>query len=149
MERMSPTLVVEALAPLNGRHTSITWMEHPFSVTGDNHTDHGGRGEGPDGFDLLTAALGQCLLSTLLARAQHDGIEIRSAKAVVSAKSRMRGTRVAPYLSDFEVDLHIQGDIDEETRVDLERATQKMCGVRETLLQMPRIEERVHVVAAE
>lgn len=149
MKWMSPTLVVEALAPLDGRGTSITWVEHPFSVVGDSHTNHGGSGAGPDGFDLLTAALGQCLLNTLLARAQRDGIQIRSAKAVVSTKVRMRGEGVAPYLSDFKVDLYVDGDIDETTRAELERATQTMCGVRETLLQSPQIEECLHVVTAQ
>jgi uncharacterized OsmC-like protein len=142
---MSPTLVVEALEPLDGRRTSITWPEHDFQVGGDNHTKHGGSSSGPDGFDLLAAALGQCLLNTLLGRAQRDGIEIRAARAEVATKARLRSSDVAPYLSDFEVDIWLDADIDEATRAELELAAQTLCGVRETLLQMPRIEERVHI----
>jgi uncharacterized OsmC-like protein len=145
MKQMHPLLVVEALAPLDGRRTEITWLEHDFSVNGDNHVPHGGSGTGPDGFDLVSAALGQCLLNTLLARAQRDGLEIRAAKAVVSTKARMRGERVAPYLSDFEVDIYLDGDLDETARAELEDAAKTLCGVRETLLQTPRIEERVHL----
>lgn len=145
MKTMRPLLEVEALEPLTGRRTAITWLEHDFEVRGDNHTSHGGSSSGPDGFDLVAAALGQCLLNTLLARAQRDGIEISKARAVVSTKSRLQGNDKAPYISDFEVELYIEGDIDEPTRAELEHAARTLCGVRETLLQSPRIHERVHV----
>lgn len=146
MKTMRPLLEVQALEPLTGRRTEITWLEHDFGVAGDNHTPHGGSSSGPDGFDLVAAALGQCLLNTLLAKAQRDGIRIDAAKAVVSTKSRLQGSERAPYISDFEVDLYLNADIDEATRAVLEEVAQRMCGVRETLLHMPRIEERVHVV---
>jgi uncharacterized OsmC-like protein len=143
---MRPLLEVEALEPLDGRRTAITWLEHDFSVAGDNHVGHGGSSSGPDGFDLVAAALGQCLLNTLLAKAQRDGTVVKAARAVVSTKARLQGSDKAPYISDFEVDLYLDADIDEPTRAALEHAAQTMCGVRETLLQTPRIEERVHVV---
>jgi uncharacterized OsmC-like protein len=145
MRRMDPTLVVEALDPLERRRTLIRWVGHEFSVSGDNHVDHGGESTGPDGFDLLAAALGQCLLNTLLAKAQRDGIAIRAAQAVVSTKARLRGRGRAPFLSDFKVDLYLDATIDDESRAELERWAQAMCGVRETLLQSPRIEEHVHL----
>jgi uncharacterized OsmC-like protein len=148
MKTMRPLLEVEALEPLTGRRTAITWSDHDFRVEGDNHIPHGGASTGPDGFDLVAAALGQCLLNTLLARAQRDGTQITAARAVVSTKSRLQGDARAPYISDFVVDLYIEGDVDEPTRAELERAAQTLCGVRETLLQTPRIEERVHVVGS-
>jgi uncharacterized OsmC-like protein len=141
---MEPTLVVRALEPRDGRRTEIRWRNHSFTISGDNHVAHGGGSTGPDGFDLLAAALGQCLLNTLLAKAQRDGIVIDGATAVVATKTRLRG-QAAPYLSDFRVDLYLEADVDEETRVGLERWAQSMCGVRETLLQSPHIEERVHL----
>lgn len=145
MKTIRPLLEVEALEPLDGRRTRITWLEHDFRVEGDNHTPHGGSGSGPDGFDLVAAALGQCLLNTLLAKAQHDGVGIDGARAVVSTKARLQGNEKAPYISDFEVDIHLDADIDEATRVRLEQAARTLCGVRETLLHSPRITERVHV----
>lgn len=145
MKQMSPTLVVHALEPREGRRTQVEWVNHSFSLSGDNHIAHGGSDAGPDGFDLLAAALGQCLLNTLLAKAQRDGTEIRAAKAVVATKARLRGHGQAPFLSDFEVDLYLDADMDETARAELERWAQTMCGVRETLLQSPRIEERVHL----
>ncbi len=145
MRAMRPVLEVEALAPLDGRRTAITWLGHDWRVHGDNHANHGGSDAGPDGFDLVAAALGQCLLTTLLARAQRDGVRIESARAVVGTKARLQGNEKAPYISDFEVDLYVDGDVDEAARVSLEEAARTMCGVRETLLQMPRIVERVHV----
>ena len=142
---MVPTLTVHALEPGEGRRTLIEWVNHSFSVAGDNHVAHGGSGTGPDGFDLLAAALGQCLLNTLVAKAQRDGTEIRRAKAVVATKARLRGHGQAPFLSDFQVDLYLDADIDETVRDGLERWAQAMCGVRETMLQSVRIEERVHL----
>lgn len=147
MKTMEPLLEIDALEPLAGRRTAITWMAHDFRVEGDNHTPHGGSSSGPDGFDLVAAALGQCLLNTLLGRAQRDGTRITSARAVVSTKARLQGNDKAPYISDFVVDLYIEGDVDEATRTELEQAAQRLCGVRETLLQTPRIEENVHVVS--
>ena len=142
---MDPRLVVHAREPSVGRQTEITWTEHTFSISGDNHIAHGGEGTGPDGFDLVAAALGQCLLNTLLARAQGDGMQIRGAKAVVATKSRLTGSGSAPYLCDFKVDIFVDAEIDEAARVSLEDWAKRMCGVRETLLQSPRIEEHVHI----
>jgi uncharacterized OsmC-like protein len=144
-KQLTPLLVVEALEPLDGRRTWISWRGHDFTVSGDNHVAHGGSGTGPDGFDLLSAALGQCLLNTLLAHAQRDGTPIRAAKAVVSTKARVRGSAAAPYLSDLTVDIYLDGDLDEATRAELESAARTLCGVRETLRRSPRIEERVHI----
>lgn len=145
MKRMAPRLVVQARAARSGRRTEITWTDYSFSISGDNHVAHGGESTGPDGFDLVAAALGQCLLNTLLARAQHDGVEIREATAVVATKSRIPGGQSAPYLSDFKVDIYLEADIDESVRAALEEWAKLKCGVRETLLQTPRIEEHVHL----
>ncbi len=145
MQRVNQRLTVEALDPNHGRRTSITWFEHNFTLSGDNHCEHGGSGTGPDGFDLLAAALGQCLLNTLLAKAQHDGIELTSARAVVGTKARLAGARSAPYLSDLVVDIHLAGDVDEPTRRALEDHARQFCGVRATLRSIPNVNERVHV----
>lgn len=138
-------MTVKARDPGSGRQTLVTWVGSDFEISGDNHVAHGGAGTGPDGFDLLSAALGQCLLNTLLARAQRDAIPIRAAEAVVSTKARLRGESAAPYLSELRVDLYVDADIDEAARAELERAAASLCGVRETLRQGPRVEERVHV----
>lgn len=145
MKRMARRLEVRALEPLDGRRTDVTWFDFPFSITGDNHVVHGGRSTGPDGFDLIAAALGQCLLNTLLAKAQRDGTHIRDARAVVSTKTRLSRGGAAPYLSDFRVDIHLEGDLDEPARASLEQWAREKCGVRETLMQTPRIEEHVHL----
>jgi uncharacterized OsmC-like protein len=142
---LRPTLKVEARDPRGGRRTTIKWLDCEFEISGDNHRAHGGTGTGPDGFDLLSAALGQCLLNTLLARAQRDSIPIRSAEAVVSTKARLRGDDAAPYLSDLQVDLYVDADIDAAARAELEDAASSLCGVRETLLRGPRVTERVHL----
>jgi uncharacterized OsmC-like protein len=141
---MEPALVVEALEPGDGRRTLVRWRDHAFTVSGDNHVAHGGASTGPDGFDLVAAALGQCLLNTLLAKAQRDGTVVDAASAVVATKARLQGG-AAPYLTEFRVDLYLEADADEETRAGLEQWARSMCGVRETLLQSPTIEEQVHL----
>lgn len=142
---MAALLEVRALEPMDGRRTEVTWLDHPFSVFGDSHVAHGGESTGPDGFDLIAAALGQCLLNTLLAKAQRDGIAIQEAKAVVSIKARLARQASAPYISHFRVDIHLQGGLDEPVRASLEQWARTKCGVRETLLRTPRIEEHVHL----
>jgi uncharacterized OsmC-like protein len=145
MKRMDPQVFVEAHDPARGRQTTITWSDRAFTIEGDNQLAHGGTATGPDGFDMISAALGQCLLTTLLARAQRDGVALTSAKAVVASKTRLRGRDKAPYLSDFKVDIHLDGDLDEATCAALEEATRTLCGVRETLQRAANIEERVHL----
>ena len=145
MSRMEPLLEVRALDPLRGRRTRVTWHDHAFSLEGDNHVAHGGASAGPDGFDLVAAALGQCLLNTLLAKAQRDRKVVREARAIVSTKTRLRGGGAAPHLSVLKVDIYLEGDLEEADRQSLEDWAREKCGVRATLMQPPRIEERVHL----
>ena len=145
MPELTPALVVEAIEPTHGRRTLTTFLGRSISIAGDSRVEHGGQGTGPDGFDLVSAALGQCLLTTLLAKAQADGVQLTGARVVVSTKSRLRGSRGAPYLSDFDAEIVLEGDIDEATRVVLAEHAERFCGVRETLLRMPRIDARVRV----
>lgn len=145
MNRLTTRLVVRAKEPSTGRRTEIAWVGHSFSISGDNHVPHGGEGSGPDGFDLVAAALGQCLLNTLLAKAQRDGTPIREAQAVVATKSNLGRSNSAPYLCDFKVDIYIDADIDEAARAALEEWARCKCGVRETLVRIPEIEEHVHL----
>ncbi len=146
MHVMSPTIVIESESPaIYGRRTSVRWTAAGFEIHGDNSVGHGGEGSGPDGFDLLGAALGHCLLTTVIATAQREEIALQSARALVATKSKLQGSDRAPYLSDFQVDIYLEGELSERQRAQLERATAALCGVRETLMRAPRIVERVHI----
>lgn len=150
MPRLKPIIAVRIQEPANyGRRTSVSWIRHGrFELNGDNAVEHGGAGTGPDGFDLLAAALGQCLLTTLVAEAQRRRIELRGAEARVAVNPKEPGGGAAPYLSDFVVDLYIDADINEAEREALEEAASSLCGVRESLLRTPGITERLHVSPA-
>jgi uncharacterized OsmC-like protein len=147
MKVMRPTITVESTdAASHSRQTTVTWTNVAgVEIHGDNPTNHGGSGTGPDGFDLLGAALGQCLLNTLIANAERDGIMLRGARATVAIKSKAPRVGEAPYISDFLVDVYLDGDLDEDQRADLEQGMATLCGVRETLMRTPAIVERVHV----
>ena len=143
---MHPTIVVEAEnASEYSRQTSVRWVDAGFEIHGDNPVAHHGDGTGPDGFDLLGAALGQCMLSTLVASAQREGIPLSSAQAEVATKSKLQGTDKAPFISDFQVELFVDGDLDEQQCRRLEELTEAMCGVRETLMRTPTIVDRVQI----
>ena len=147
MHSIEPTIVIDSSDPTAySRQTSVKWTAG-FGISGDNPVAHGGGGTGPDGFDLVAAALGQCLLNTLIADAERKRIPLRSARALVATKSRIPGRGQAPYISDFKVDIYIEGDLDEGQRAELEQATTALCGVRETLMRTPRIAEHVHIGA--
>ena len=146
MPAMHPSIIIESVDPSSyGRQTRVKWVNDDFEIRGDNQIRHGGSGTGPDGFDLLGAALGQCLLNTLIANAKRDQLKLRSARAVVAMKSKLRGRGLAPYISDFHVDIWVDGDLTDRQRQELEVSTSALCGVRETLSQTPKIDERVHV----
>lgn len=146
MHVMRPTITIESTnASEYCLRTSVLWTEAGFQITADNGVAHGGTGAGPDGFELLGAALGHCMLITLIAAAKRDGVALTRAEAQVATKSKLQGAESAPYISDFEVDIFLEGDLTEGQRRKLEQATIARCGVRETLMRIPRIAERVHV----
>jgi uncharacterized OsmC-like protein len=143
---MIPSVIIESTDPQGfGRKTSVRWLPGRFSIAGDNAVQHGGGGTGPDGFDLLGAALGQCLLNTLIAAAQRDAVRLTGAQAHVSTKARLGRADEAPFLSDFHVDLYVEGDLDDDQRRRLESVAARLCGVRETLMRTPMITEHVHL----
>jgi uncharacterized OsmC-like protein len=144
--QMQPTITVESENPSVYSHqTTIRWMDAEFNIHGDNPVAHHGDGTGPDGFDLLGAAIGQCMTNTLVASARREGIPLSSVTAEVATKSRLQGSDRAPYISDFQVELFVDGDLDESQRARLEELTKAMCGVRETLMQTPTIVESVQL----
>jgi uncharacterized OsmC-like protein len=144
---MKESVVVQSLDPARyAKRVKVQWPGRDFELTGDVSADHGGTGTGPDGFDLLGAALGQCLLNTLVGIAEREQVELTRAEARVATKVR-RAAGEAPRISDLHVDLVLEG-VDAETCERLEQAVARECGVYATLTQQPRVTERVRTEAA-
>lgn len=141
-----PSIVVRAADPGNwGRRVSLSWPVAGWVVHGDNSEAHGGEETAPDGFGFLGAALGVCMVTTLLACAQREGIRLRGVEAHIATKARLRGVGRAPHLETFHIDLYVDGEVDEIRRAQLEEATTRLCGVRETLRRGAEVSERVHL----
>ena len=130
MKTIHPPLKVETLQPLDGSHTAITWPGNAWRVEGDNRRIAAAAMLDLDGFVLIASALGQCHRTTLLTRAQGDGVRIDAANAVVSLKPSIQPDDKAPYISDFEADIYLTGDIDESTRLAVEAAARTLWGAR-------------------
>ena len=146
MNRMEPTIVVSSEDPESwSRRVSVDWPVTGWHTSGDNPESHGGSGTAPDGFDLLGAALGVCMVTTLLAGARRERVPLTRADAHVSWKARLRGESQAPYITDFHVDLYLEGEVSEEQRAGLEEWTARMCGTRESLQRTQTVTESVHV----
>lgn len=146
MERMKPTIVVSSEDPGNwSRRVSVDWPATGWHTSGDNPAAHGGSGTAPDGFDLLGAALGVCMVTTLMAGARRERVPLTRADAHISWKARLRGGNKAPYITDFHVDIYLQGEVSEEQRAALEEWTARMCGTRESLQRIQAISECVHI----
>lgn len=149
MPVMEPTIVVSSQnADGWGRQVTIEWPADGWVTTGDNSVAHGGTGTAPDGFGLMGAAYGVCMVTTLIETARQLRLPLTSVEALVATKAKLRGAELAPYLSDYHIDLYVQGELDEEQRAELERLTAKRCGVHESLLRAANVSERVQLGAA-
>ena len=144
---LKPTVVVTSVEPeTHSRRTRVRWVDNGLEIQGDNPVAHGGTGTGPDGFDLLAAALGQCMLNTLMSLFERERVAVRHAHAEVSLKVRRAG-RTAPRISDFHVDIHADAELAPEERARFERTVVDQCGVRATLSTPPGLSERLHTGA--
>jgi uncharacterized OsmC-like protein len=141
---MEPTIVVSSEnADAWGRQVSIRWPASGWRTKGDNSVAHGGTDTGPDGFGLMGAAFGVCMVTTLIEHAQQLDLSLERVEALISTKAKLPGRELAPYLSHFHIDLYLEGDLDDEQRATLERLTAERCGVRETLVREAVVSERV------
>ena len=120
------------------RRTVVHFDDNDGEVRGDNAAAHGGSGTGPDGFDLLAAAFGQCMLNTLLAILGRESVAVRAARAEVRVKVRLQ-SRSAPRISDLHVDLRLDADVDDAVLPTLFGRAADECGVHATLTPAVRL----------
>jgi uncharacterized OsmC-like protein len=145
MTRMRPSILIRSQdADTWGRHVSVEWPGDGWNVIGDNAVEEGGTDRGPDGFGFMGAALGICMVTTLIANAKQEGIGVERVSGLVSTKARVP-SRGAPHLTDFHIELFIEGPLTEADRALLEEMTASQCGVRETLKRGAAVSESVSI----
>ena len=117
MPTMRPSIVVQSENASDwGRRVSIEWPGPGWTTSGDNSTSHGGTDTAPDGFGFMGAAFGICMVTTLIANAMEAQIGVERVTGLVSTKARVPASG-APHLTDFHVDIYLEGQISEGERV--------------------------------
>jgi uncharacterized OsmC-like protein len=86
------------------------------------------------------------MVTTLIANAKQEGIDVERVSGLVSTKARIP-SRGAPHLTDFHIEIFIEGPLAEADRARLEEMTANECGVRETLQRGATVSESVSLGA--
>lgn len=108
------------------------------------HEGAAGPGTGACSGDLLLGALAAC--TQLTAQAVADGFGIDADIAVeVNGDLDLRGTlgideSVSVGFEDIQLDVAVDGDVEEETATALQKYTEKYCVVYQTLKNPPDVE---------
>ena len=108
------------------------------------HEGAGGPGAGACSGDLLLGALAACSQLTAQAVAENMGVDA-DISVEASGDLDLRGTMgidedVPVGFEDIRLDVTVEGDLEEDTRAALERATERYCVVYKTLENPPEIE---------
>ena len=98
------------------KHTQITHGPSGAVLETDAPKDNNGRGESFSPTDLVAAALGSCILTTMAIFAEKDGIEIRGAKCQVEKNMAANPRRI----SNLTVQVEMPASIAREAREKLE-----------------------------
>ena len=109
----------------------------PHVLTADLAAADGGQDAGPSPTDLLVAALGACTAMTVQFAAERSRLPLRGVDVRVSQSRTDKGQL-------FRLQVALDGDLDEEQRVRLQRAADR-CPVAQILAGEIAIETRVTV----
>jgi uncharacterized OsmC-like protein/alpha/beta superfamily hydrolase len=136
----APVVVAETLQGRFINHVVVG--DHRFLA--DEPVDVGGLDAGPSPYDLLAAALGTCTSMTLRLYAERKRLAVGRITVEVRHDKR-HADDCATCLDDqsvlidhFERSITVEGDLDEQQRVSLERIADK-CPVHRTLQGIARI----------
>lgn len=108
------------------------------------HEGAGGPGAGACSGDLLLGALAACSQLTAQAVAENFGVDV-DISVEVTGDLDLRGTmgvdeEVPVGFEDIRLAVSVEGDLDEDTRVALQKVTERYCVVYQTLEHSPNIE---------
>lgn len=110
------------------------------------HEGAGGPGSAACSGDLLLGALAACSQLTAQAVLENFGVDA-DVEVTATADLDLRGTlgvdKEAPVgFTDIRLDVDVDGDLSEDTREAVERATERYCVVFQTLVDPPNVETR-------
>lgn len=118
-------MTIDYQAPLS---THITHTQSNAKVQTDAPVDNGGNGESFSPTDLLSSALGSCMLTIMALKAQSLNLDLADVHIDVEKIMTDKPRRVAEII----VNIHFSQSYDDKTRTSLEKAA-KSCPVAHSL----------------
>lgn len=119
------------------KHCEITHVPSDSKIATDAPKDNGGLGEAISPTDMVGAALGSCILTTMAIVAERDGIDFKDAKAEVDKIMADKPRRI----QTLQVNITLSAELSDKHRRKLEE-TAKHCPVHRSLspeMQIPVI----------
>src|SRR5829696_2726023 len=117
-----------------------------LALIGDEPVEAGGDGLGPNPYELLLAALGQCTVLTIVLYARRkgwpvNGVSVRASHERVVVAEEIEGESIRKKVERIVQEIALQGNLDEDQRVRLIQIAGK-CPVHRTLAGDLEILER-------
>ncbi|SVE53308.1 uncharacterized protein METZ01_LOCUS506162, partial [marine metagenome] len=109
--------------------TEITHLDSGTKILTDAPIDNQSLGRTSSPTDLVASSLGSCMLTIIAIAQKTHNISIQKMSAKVS---KIMSTELPRRISQIKVDLFITGDIDDKSRIIIERSA-KHCPVHKSL----------------
>ena len=109
--------------------TEIIHRESGSKILTDAPKDNNGLGRTFSPTDLVASSLGSCMLTIIAIAQKTHNLSIQKMSAKVS---KIMSTELPRRISQIKVDLFITGDIDDKSRIIIERSA-KHCPVHKSL----------------
>jgi uncharacterized OsmC-like protein len=123
-----------------------------LALIGDEPIEAGGDGLGPNPYELLLAALGQCTVLTILLYArrkgwQVEGVSVRANHERLVVTEEIDGELIRKKVERIVQEIVLQGNLDEDQRTRLIEIAGK-CPVHRTLTgDLEILEREVEIIA--
>jgi uncharacterized OsmC-like protein len=123
-----------------------------LALIGDEPIEAGGDGLGPNPYELLLAALGQCTLLTILLYARRkgwpvEGVSVRANHERLVVTEEIDGELIRKKVERIVQEIVLQGNLDEDQRTRLIEIAGK-CPVHRTLTgDLEILEREVEIIA--
>ena len=124
-----------------------------LALIGDEPVEAGGDGLGPNPYELLLAALGQCTVLTIVLYARRkgwpvDGVSVRASHERLVVAEEIKGELIRKKVERIVQEIALQGDLDQGQRARLIEIAGK-CPVHRTLTgDLEILEREVNVNSA-
>jgi uncharacterized OsmC-like protein len=123
-----------------------------LALIGDEPIEAGGDGLGPNPYELLLAALGQCTVLTILLYARRkgwpvEGVSVRANHERLVVTEEIDGELIRKKVERIVQEIVLQGNLDEDQRTRLIEIAEK-CPVHRTMTgDLEILEREVEVIA--